>query len=43
MTKYIKAPRELVYRALIDPEAIAIWKAPNGVTCHVHELLGVKC
>ena len=36
VTKYIKAPRETIYRALIDPSAIAIWKAPTGMTCHVY-------
>src|SRR5215467_9225614 len=35
VTQYINAPRESVYRALIDPDAIAIWKAPKGMTCHV--------
>jgi uncharacterized protein YndB with AHSA1/START domain len=34
--QYIKAPRETIYRALVDPNAIAIWKVPTGMTCHVH-------
>lgn len=34
---HIKAPRERVYRALLDPEAIAKWKVPDGMTCVVHE------
>jgi len=34
--QYIKAPREILYRALIDPSAIAIWKVPTGMTCRVH-------
>jgi uncharacterized protein YndB with AHSA1/START domain len=25
-----------VYRALLDPQAIAAWRAPDGMTCHVH-------
>jgi wyosine [tRNA(Phe)-imidazoG37] synthetase (radical SAM superfamily)/uncharacterized protein YndB with AHSA1/START domain len=25
-----------VYRALLDPRAIAKWKVPTGMTCHVH-------
>jgi len=33
----IKAPRERVYEALIDPEAVARWKVPAGMTCQVHE------
>jgi uncharacterized protein YndB with AHSA1/START domain len=38
ITRYINAPRERVYRALLDPRAIAKWKVPDGMTCHVHEL-----
>ena len=33
---HICAPRADVYRALVDPEAIARWKVPTGMTCHVH-------
>ena len=33
---HIKAPRAAVYSALIDPDAIAKWKVPDGMTCHVH-------
>jgi uncharacterized protein YndB with AHSA1/START domain len=36
MNRHIDAPREAVYRALIDPLAIAKWKVPGGMTCHVH-------
>lgn len=32
----IQAPRSAVYRALLDPAAIAVWKVPAGMTCHVH-------
>jgi uncharacterized protein YndB with AHSA1/START domain len=32
----INAPRSIVYRALLDPRAIAKWKVPNGMTCEVH-------
>jgi uncharacterized protein YndB with AHSA1/START domain len=34
--QHLNAPREKVYRALIDPDAIAKWRAPTGMTCHVH-------
>lgn len=34
--RHIHAPRAAVYRALIDREAIARWKVPLGMTCHVH-------
>ena len=33
---HIKAPRAVVYRALPDPRAVAQWKVPDGMTCHVH-------
>ena len=34
--RHINAPREDVYRALLDPEAITKWKVPDGMTAHVH-------
>ena len=34
--RHVKAPRADVYRALVDPRAVATWKVPNGMTCHVH-------
>ena len=34
----LKAPPEKVYRAILDPEAIAKWNAPNGFTATVHHL-----
>jgi len=33
---HINAPRAAVYRALLDARAIAKWKVPTGMTCHVH-------
>lgn len=33
---HIKAPRAQVYRALIDPQAIATWMVPDGMTSQVH-------
>ena len=33
--RHIKASRALVYRALLDREAVAKWKLPDGMTCHV--------
>jgi uncharacterized protein YndB with AHSA1/START domain len=32
----IDAPRAVVYRALLDPRAVAKWKVPTGMTSHVH-------
>jgi uncharacterized protein YndB with AHSA1/START domain len=33
---HINTPRASVYRALLDARAIAKWKVPDGMTCHVH-------
>ncbi len=35
--QHINAPRAKVYRVLVDADAIAKWKVPTGMTCHVHE------
>jgi uncharacterized protein YndB with AHSA1/START domain len=35
-SRHVNAPRASVYRALLDPRAIAKWKVPEGMTCHVH-------
>ena len=36
--RVVKAPPDRVYRALIDPSAIAKWLPPHGFTCQVHHL-----
>jgi uncharacterized protein YndB with AHSA1/START domain len=36
ITRRVKAPRPLVYRALIDPQAVALWMVPTGMTSRVH-------
>ena len=36
LQRHIKAPRSQVYQALIDPQAIATWMVPDGMTSHVH-------
>jgi uncharacterized protein YndB with AHSA1/START domain len=33
----IRAPRERVYGALIDPASVARWRVPAGMTSEVHE------
>lgn len=33
----LNAPRERVYRALLDERAVEAWRVPNGMTSHVHE------
>jgi uncharacterized protein YndB with AHSA1/START domain len=37
LTRHINAPRADVYRALLDPQAVAKWMVPNGMTSQVHE------
>jgi uncharacterized protein YndB with AHSA1/START domain len=37
MQRTIRASRERVYDALIDPEAVARWRVPSGMTAEVHE------
>jgi uncharacterized protein YndB with AHSA1/START domain len=34
--RHVNAPRARVYAALVDPDAIARWKVPAGMTCEVH-------
>jgi uncharacterized protein YndB with AHSA1/START domain len=36
MTRIIKAPRQAVYRAFLDPEAVAAWLAPDNMQGQVH-------
>jgi uncharacterized protein YndB with AHSA1/START domain len=38
--RYLRAPRAKVYRALVDADAIARWKAPDGMTVQVHAFEG---
>ncbi|HEY2637094.1 MAG TPA: SRPBCC family protein [Solirubrobacteraceae bacterium] len=35
--RVLRAPRDSVYAALLDPEQIARWRFPGGMTCEVHE------
>jgi putative ABC transport system ATP-binding protein len=34
--RHLDAPRARVYRALVDPRAVAAWMAPPGMTSEVH-------
>lgn len=36
VTQHVNAPRADVYRALLDPHAIAKWRVPTGMSSHVH-------
>jgi uncharacterized protein YndB with AHSA1/START domain len=37
VVRRINASREAVFRALLDPEAVARWRAPKGMTTIIHE------
>jgi len=37
VTRFIAAPRQRVYNALVDRDAVARWRFPAGMTCEVHE------
>jgi uncharacterized protein YndB with AHSA1/START domain len=36
--RVLRAPADRVYRAFLDPDAMAKWLPPNGFTCKVHHL-----
>jgi uncharacterized protein YndB with AHSA1/START domain len=36
VARRIKAPRSAVYRALLDPRAVAAWRVPDWMTSQVH-------
>jgi uncharacterized protein YndB with AHSA1/START domain len=38
MHRVLRAPAERVYRAFIEPDAMAKWLPPNGFTAKVHHL-----
>ncbi len=40
VTRHVNAPREKVYSALVDANAIATWMVPTGMTSHVHAFDG---
>ncbi|MEV0522604.1 SRPBCC domain-containing protein [Streptomyces sp. NPDC050439] len=33
---HVNAPRAAVYRALLDADAVARWRVPDGMSSHVH-------
>lgn len=37
LVRRIRAPRAVVYRALLDPAAVQQWMVPDGMTSEVHE------
>jgi uncharacterized protein YndB with AHSA1/START domain len=36
ISRHLNAPPAQVYRALIDPQAVATWMVPDGMTSQVH-------
>ena len=40
INRHVKAPRARVYSLLLDADAIAKWKVPDGMTSHVHAFDG---
>jgi uncharacterized protein YndB with AHSA1/START domain len=36
ISRVIRAPRSLVYAALLDPEAVRRWMVPDGMTSEIH-------
>jgi uncharacterized protein YndB with AHSA1/START domain len=36
LRRELRAARPVVYRALLDPEAVRIWMVPEGMTSHIH-------
>jgi uncharacterized protein YndB with AHSA1/START domain len=36
VTRIIRAPRPLVYRALLDPADVERWMVPDSMTSHIH-------
>ncbi len=37
ISRHVNAPRAAVYRALLDADAIAAWRVPDGMSSQVHE------
>ena len=37
VARHIRAPRSVVYRALLDADAIEKWRVPDGMSSQVHE------
>ncbi len=36
-TIHVDAPPDAVYAALLDPDAVALWRVPDGMSSEVHE------
>ncbi|MFI7407348.1 SRPBCC domain-containing protein [Streptomyces sp. NPDC049627] len=40
VSRHVNASRATVYRALLDADAVARWRVPDGMTARVHEFDG---
>ncbi|MFG1664699.1 SRPBCC domain-containing protein [Streptomyces sp. Y7] len=40
VTRHVDAPRAAVYRALLDADAVARWRVPDGMSARVHAFDG---
>lgn len=40
VVRHIRAPRPAVYRALLDPRSVELWRVPEKMTSVVHEFDG---
>lgn len=40
VSRHVNASRAAVYRALLDPDAVAKWRVPDGMNARVHEFQG---
>ena len=38
--RVLRAPADRVYRAFVDPDALAKWLPPHGYTCKIHQFDG---
>jgi uncharacterized protein YndB with AHSA1/START domain len=36
LTQHFDVPASVVYRALIDPDAVSAWMFPDGMSIHIH-------
>jgi uncharacterized protein YndB with AHSA1/START domain len=36
VSQIIKAPREVVFQAFLEPDALASWLLPDGMSGHLH-------
>lgn len=40
VSRIVRAPRRAIYRACLDPDALASWRVPDGMTARVHTFDG---